>query len=184
MELGLLLALELLHRQRPDLRIVLYGTHNLVRAPFASEQLGVETSERLSRLYAEATVGLSLSLTNYSLIPNEMLACGLPVVELAGRACEGLRLGRLDSHARALTRATSPRSSPPFSTTRRGAGRLSRAGLDFVRTRTWSDATDTIEHALRSILAARVDAPRSPAWSRIPHPGRACRAPLPACGRS
>ena len=33
------------------------GTHNLVRAPFASEQLGVETSERLSRLYAEATVG-------------------------------------------------------------------------------------------------------------------------------
>ncbi len=33
-------------------------------------------------------MGLSLSLTNYSLIAGEMLACGLPVVELAGRACE------------------------------------------------------------------------------------------------
>ena len=40
------------------------------------------------RLYSEATVGLSLSLTNHSLIAGEMLACGLPVVELAGRACE------------------------------------------------------------------------------------------------
>ena len=82
----------------PGLRIVLFGTHNRVRAPFAFEQLGVESTERLRRLYSEATVGLSLSLTNYSLIPNEMLACGLPVVELAGRACEGVygdgRLGR------------------------------------------------------------------------------------------
>ena len=71
----------------PGLRVVLFGTHNRVRAPFAFEQLGVESTERLRRLYSEATVGLSLSLTNYSLIPNEMLACGLPVVELAaGRA--------------------------------------------------------------------------------------------------
>ena len=70
--------------------MVLFGTHNRVRAPFAFEQLGVEAPERLRRLYSEATVGLSLSLTNYSLIPSEMLACGLPVVELAGRACEAV----------------------------------------------------------------------------------------------
>ena len=84
------MALQLLSELRPGLRIVLFGTHHRVRAPFAFEQLGVESTERLRRLYSEATVGLSLSLTNYSLIPNEMIACGLPVVELAAgraRAC-------------------------------------------------------------------------------------------------
>ena len=38
---------------------------------------------------AEATVGLCLSLTNYSLIPQEMLACGLPCVDLAGASTGG-----------------------------------------------------------------------------------------------
>ena len=36
----------------------------------------------LAELYRGATVGLSVSLTNYSLVPQEMLACGLPVVEM------------------------------------------------------------------------------------------------------
>ena len=53
------------------------------------------------RLYNEATVGLCLSLTNHSLIAQEMLACGLPVVELAGRALRVvLRRRRLGDHAR------------------------------------------------------------------------------------
>ena len=47
----------------------------------------------LARAYSEATVGLCLSLTNYSLIPQEMLACGLPCVDLAGASTEA-ELGR------------------------------------------------------------------------------------------
>ena len=33
-------------------------------------------------------MGLCLSLTNYSLIPQEMMACGLPCVDLAGGSPE------------------------------------------------------------------------------------------------
>ena len=44
--------------------------------------------DRLRRLYSEATVGLSLSLTNYSLIPQRDARLRAAVVELAGRACE------------------------------------------------------------------------------------------------
>ena len=40
-ELGLL-ALQLLVERRPHLRVVLYGTHRRIKAPFAFEQLGVE----------------------------------------------------------------------------------------------------------------------------------------------
>ena len=43
-----------------------------------------------SWLYSEATVGLCLSLTNFSLMPKEMLACGLPCVELAGVSAESI----------------------------------------------------------------------------------------------
>ena len=155
-ELGLL-ALQLVRERKPDVRIVLYGTHNRIRAPFASEQLGVATPDRLSRLYAEATVGLSLSLTNYSLIPNEMLACGLPVVELAGRACESVygADGATVTLARDDPRDIADKLCALLDDRDRRE-RLSRAGLEFVRMRTWTAATDTIERALRSTLATRV----------------------------
>ena len=40
----------------------------------------------LARAYSEATIGLVLSLTNPSLIPQEMLACGLPCVDVASES--------------------------------------------------------------------------------------------------
>ena len=82
------LALEELHRRRPGLRIVLFGQDEAARLPFPYEQLGVVTPRVLAWRYSEATVGLCLSLTNYSLIPQEMMACGLPCVDLAGGSSE------------------------------------------------------------------------------------------------
>ena len=71
--------------RRPGTRFVMFGDTPM-DLPFPYEQLGVSAPEELAWAYSEATVGLSLSLTNYSLIPQEMLACGLPVVELASGA--------------------------------------------------------------------------------------------------
>ncbi len=137
MELGLL-ALQLLLEQRPHLRVVLYGTHRAIRAPFAFEQLGVEAPDRLRRLYNEATVGLSLSLTNSSLIPGEMLACGLPVVELSGRACESIfgADGSVITLARDDPADIARKLSDLLDDPERRE-RLSAAGEDFVRDRTW-----------------------------------------------
>ena len=36
------------------------------------------------------TVGLVMSMTNYSLIPQEMMACGLPCADLAGGSSEAV----------------------------------------------------------------------------------------------
>ena len=156
----------------PHLRVVMYGTHRRIKAPFAFEQLGMEGPERLRRLYSESTVGLSLSLTNHSLIAGEMLACGLPVVELAGRACEEfygadgsvISLAQDDpadiaAHLAALLDDPARRELQ------------SRAGLEFVRSRTWDGAVDPIEQALRATLAARLD-PANPL-------GSATSGPLP-----
>ena len=72
---------------------MLFGQEDQLGLPFDHEHLGVVEPEVLARRYREATVGLCLSLTNYSLIPQEMLACGLPCVDLAGASTEA-ELGR------------------------------------------------------------------------------------------
>ena len=150
-----ILALAELHRRRPDLRFVLFGDELPGPAPFAYEHLGIVSPQELSWIYAEATVGLSLSLTNLSLIPLEMLACGLPVVELAGRALDGaggdgppVELAEADPVA--LADALMRLLDDPGLRARRAA-----AGIAFVAPRTWERAADQVESALRAALQAR-----------------------------
>jgi GT2 family glycosyltransferase/glycosyltransferase involved in cell wall biosynthesis len=150
-ELGLL-ALEEVQRQRPHTRIALYGTHAMVHVPFTYEHVGVVSPARLQRLYSEATVGLSLSLTNYSLIPQEMMACGLPVVELAGRACEGVfgddgsvislaQSEPVDIAAHILALLDDPAR----------AAAQSDAGLAFARDHTWDKSAATVVAAITQL---------------------------------
>jgi glycosyltransferase involved in cell wall biosynthesis len=159
-----LLALAELHRRRPSTRFVLFGDLAPARTPFAYEHLGIVSPEQLARAYSKATVGLSLSLTNYSLIPQEMLACGLPVVELAGRALDGVYgddppLQLTEADPMALADALERLLDDP----ELRAGR-SAAGLAAVAGFTWERATDQVLDGLRAALRAReID----PAFQRL-----------------
>jgi glycosyltransferase involved in cell wall biosynthesis len=150
-----LMALAELHRRRPDVRIVLFGTDKPLHAAFPYEHLGVLSTQQLARLYSEATAGLCLSLTNFSLMPKEMLACGLPCVELAGVSAESifgedgpLDLAPLepDAIADALERLIADRERWE---------RRSREGIEFVASHTWDHATDEVEAGLRHALRER-----------------------------
>ena len=83
-----MLGLDELARRRPGMQIGLFGMDLPLDASFAYEQLGVLSPGALALRYSEATVGICLSLTNYSLIPQEMMACVLPCVDLNGRSPE------------------------------------------------------------------------------------------------
>jgi len=150
-----LMALAELHRRQPDVRIVLFGTDKPLHAAFPYEHLGVLTPKQLARLYSEATAGLCLSLTNFSLMPKEMLACGLPCVELAGVSAESifgedgpLDLATLDPQALAdaLERLIVDRER---------SEQRSRRGIEFVASHTWDHATDEVEAGLRHALRER-----------------------------
>ena len=156
-----LAALEELHRRRPQTRIVLYGDPAPVRTTFPYEQMGVLAPKQLPWLYSEATVGLCLSMTNFSLTPKEMLACGLPCVELAGVSAEGvfgpdgpIELAPLDPLA--LADAIERLLDDPQLRERR-----SREGIAFVADHTWEHSTDAVEAGLRNALRLREDA-----WAR------------------
>jgi glycosyltransferase involved in cell wall biosynthesis/SAM-dependent methyltransferase len=147
-----LLALEELHRRRPDLRFVLFGDTDPIDAPFPYEHLGIATPAELAWAYSQATVGLSLSLTNYSLIPQEMLACGLPCVELAGRAIEGVfgpdgPIELAAAEPMEIADALERLLSDPALWERRA-----EEGIAFARERTWDRAADELENGLREAL--------------------------------
>lgn len=150
-----LMALGELYRRRPDTRIVLFGATELVHTTFPYEHLGVLTPPQLARLYNEASVGLCLSLTNFSLMPKEMLACGLPCVELEGVSAESifgdsgpLELAPLDPVpiADTLERLLADRERWEL---------RSREGVEFVASHTWDHATDEVEAGLRHALRLR-----------------------------
>jgi glycosyltransferase involved in cell wall biosynthesis len=150
-----LMALAELKRRRPDVRVVLFGTDEVLHASFPYEHVDVLSPTQLSWLYSEATVGLCLSLTNFSLMPKEMLACGLPCVELAGVSAESifgsdgpLELAQLDPTriADALERLLVDREEWE---------RRSREGIEFVASHTWEHATDEVEAGLRHALRER-----------------------------
>jgi glycosyltransferase involved in cell wall biosynthesis len=150
-----LMALSELYRRRPGTKFALFGTREAVDTAFPYEHLGVLGKEQLSWLYSEATVGLCLSLTNFSLMPKEMLACGLPCVELAGISAESifgedgpLTLARLEpvAIADALARLLDDRELWE---------RRSADGLAYVASHTWDRATDEVEAGLRHALRLR-----------------------------
>jgi glycosyltransferase involved in cell wall biosynthesis len=153
-----LMALAELKRRRPDVRIVLFGTGEVLHASFPYEHVDVLSPEQLSWLYSQATVGLCLSLTNFSLMPKEMLACGLPCVELAGISAESifgvdgpLELAQLDPNdiADAMERLLVDKEH---------WRRRSEAGIEFVASHTWDHATDEVEAGLRHALREREEA--------------------------
>lgn len=77
-------ALRHVHSLRPDIEIVFFGGRGaakLIDYPVQGMDI-VPTIDDLAVLYASAKVGVAFSTTNPSLIPYEMMACGLPVVDL------------------------------------------------------------------------------------------------------
>lgn len=146
------LALEELHRRRPDVEIACFGEARELRTSFPHRHLGVLTPEGLAHAYNSATVGLVLSLTNPSLVPTEMLACGLPVVDLATpsmRATFGedgpIALAAVDPLA--ICGAIETLLDDLMARADRA-----RAGTEFVAGRSWPGAAEQVEAGLRAAL--------------------------------
>ena len=127
-----LLALGIVKGRRPDLRIVLFGDSDPPRTTFPYENAGIASPAQLARLYSEATVGVCLSMTNYSLVPKEMLACGLPVVDLRGQSAASIfgprpvELAEHDPWDLARPSSACSTTSPPGQTTPSREKRSSR----------------------------------------------------------
>jgi O-antigen biosynthesis protein len=148
-----LLALEELKRRRPNVEIAMFGEPRKILMPFKYLDLGVMGPEKLAHAYASAAVGLCLSMTNPSLVPTEMMACGLPVVDLdvpsmrATFGAEGpVELAAFDPIAicAAIERLLDDLVL---------RAERARAGTELAAGRTWARAAEQVEAGLRAALA-------------------------------
>lgn len=144
------LALARVKKLRPQVEIHTAGAPLATSSlPFRFTGHGILNGDQLRRLYSSVSLGVAPSLTNYSLLPQEMAACGCPVIDLDGEN----------------TRAVYPKGAvvlaPP--TIEGVADQVlklldddqlreaqARRGLAYARSLSWDDAASTVEGALRS----------------------------------
>lgn len=75
-------ALKLVKALRPDVKIYLYGSSAEAAFDFECDNLHIIPIKQCNELYNKCKVGVCMSASNPSRIPFEMMAAGLPVVEL------------------------------------------------------------------------------------------------------
>ena len=75
-------ALKIFQKTHPEIKIYLYGSPKQDIPGLKVTHLGTIPVEKCNELYNKCLAGLCISLTNPSRIPFEMMAAGLPVVDL------------------------------------------------------------------------------------------------------
>jgi glycosyltransferase involved in cell wall biosynthesis len=81
-ELGMI-ALDILHARNIEFHVDFFGYPlEGLRAAYSHADHGILSPRTLGSLYRSAAVGMVFSTTNHSLVNREMMACGLPVVDL------------------------------------------------------------------------------------------------------
>ena len=155
-----LASLALLKERRPEVRVVVFGSHSPAEAGFDHTDLGVVQPPRLAKLYRVSTVGVVFSLTTHSLVAQEMMASGLPVVELAGDNVSSALGGPGELVEQAEPDPVSVAAAIEALIDQPERGRaMARRARAFVESRDWERAGGQLEGALRGFL----ERPRDPA---------------------
>ena len=176
-ELGLL-AFEALAERGVAFEVHRFGDPQPLRtAAFPVVEHGVLDAAELGDLYGRCDLGLCFSATNHSLIPGEMMACGLPVVELDGESARAAFPGDVVAFAPpdpagvadVLERLLADAPA------RAALGERARA---WIAGRSWERSARTVEAAMRERLAD-LGAQRSP-QGRLASPALMASVLIPA----
>ena len=155
------LALEHLSLNGARFRLDIFGeNHRYLRAPFPCTMHGVLNPTELAELYRSSDLGICFSATNYSLVPQEMMACGLPVVEIDAESTRSV----FPEDVVTLAGPHPLAISAEIGNLLKDAGRRRRqssAALRWVSDLSWEKSAKAVEQALLEKLAIRAGS-RSP----------------------
>lgn len=150
-ELGFL-ALEVLARRGLEFKVDFFGAPvEFADAPFPFKDHGVASPEELADLFRGADIGVVFSATNYSLVPQEMMACGLPIVEMQGESTEcifpegtvSLAAPHPDAIADSIAALMADKSKRQ---------EQSAAAIDWVKSFSWPESAGLVEAAFKKRL--------------------------------
>lgn len=150
-----LAALAVFARQHPEVPLHFYGLDDCGPLPFAYTRHGVMSPRQLGTLYNRCVAGLSLSASNVSLVPLEMLGSGcIPVVNDAEHnrmVLDNPWISYAPPTPHDLAGALSALvERPPVERVQ-----VAAAAAASVTGRSWVTAGRTVEAALSAVVAAR-----------------------------
>lgn len=151
-ELGLL-VLKAVWERLPDTHFILAGwdTSNYL-IPFPHLSAGTVTPDELADVFSQCDVALVLSLTNASLMPPELMACGCAVVSNRGPNVEWL----VNDDVALLTDATPEAMTEAVCALLQDDARRSALiarGEAFARSMDWADMANDFEAGLHKVRA-------------------------------
>jgi len=138
----------------PDTKVEFFGSSNNIDLGLVAKNVGLlPTLDDLANKYRSARVGIAFSPTNPSLVPYEMMACGLPVIDIDIPGSPMYKYGE------------NPLLQPPMYSLEEMCGKVvsllgdtkkweetSQAGLDFIKTMpTPEDAAEIVRDFFRKI---------------------------------
>lgn len=126
----------------------------LAGVPFSATNHGVLDETRMSELYNECDLGICFSSTNYSLIPQEMMACGLPVVEMNRESTRDIFPPEIITLA-GPEPAHIARDIEKLLKDPEARARQAEKGLEWVRQFSWEASARDVENALVARLTER-----------------------------
>ena len=151
-ELGLLVLREV-SRRLPGVMIVLAGWDmSSYKVPFKYENAGLVDIDKLAQLYRQCDVALVLSFSNVSLLPLELMACGVPVVSNRAPYTEWL----LNDENSVLADPTIEALSEAILSVLNDKNlsiRLKKGGLDFCSHTSWELEASRFAEALERIAS-------------------------------
>lgn len=146
-ELGML-AFEVLAKRSVDFHIDFYGVDlGNIKLPYTYTSHGILSATELGNLYRSCEVGLVLSATNYSLVPREMMACALPVVEIDVDSTRAV----FNDTPVTLAEPNPYKMADALEQLLREPGRrneLATKGLEHVQSFCWEDSAHSVEEGL------------------------------------
>ena len=151
-----LMGLQLLGKTRQDFEVHFFGQDELpfTETNFPAVNHGILNANQLAELYNDCHMGICFSATNYSLVPQEMMACGLPLLEIDGDSTrsifpdDAITLGGPDP-ADIATKLEHLLDHP------NERQKQSKAALDWVRGFSWRGAAEATESAIKERMAER-----------------------------
>jgi len=147
-----LLGLNLLAARGLDFHVDFFGADLSFRtAPYSFTSHGVCSPAELATIFQNSDIGMVFSATNYSLVPQEMMACGLPVVEFDGPNTRAIFPDGVVAFAKPDPKAIADqlKSLITSEAIRRATA---EAGAAWVADFSWRKSADMVEAALQDRL--------------------------------
>lgn len=153
----IIVALHILANERNDFIVHLFGGGlELETAPFDYVIHGTLTSDELCKLYNGCDLGICFSTTNYSLVPQEMMACGLPLLEHEGENTTTIFPSDIISLAKPNPENIAQKISYMLDNPNENGIKASKA-YNWVKKITWDESFKTIERFIAKTTGFKVN---------------------------